>query len=85
MKLHEWQEKCQQYKCIIECIGDPIIRNKLMNMYNACFKPGNNQMDIQQKLMQIQELGEAASEKDRESMLSELDKVLNTFRLKGGK
>ena len=85
VKLHEWQEKCQQYKCIIECIGDPIIRNKLMNMYNACFKPGNNQMDIQQKLMQIQELGEAASEKDRESMLSELDKVLNTFRHKGGK
>lgn len=54
-----------------------------MNMYNACFKLENSQMDIQQKLMQIQELGEAASEKERESMISDLEKVINTLRLKG--
>lgn len=76
----EKREECRSYIQTIELIGDPIVRNKLRNLYSNCFPP---QKDIDYTLESVSLLAEhpeTLSDEERKRIIQKLEQTASMLR-----
>lgn len=74
------RDKCKPYDQIIDLIGDPIVHNKLLRLYDRCFVPEKNIDDVINDISNYAELSDKLCGSERDRIIDALEKTTKKLR-----
>lgn len=77
---NDLRKKYQPHLNTIQMIGDPIVRNKLLNLYNRCFPTEKNVTSVIYDINQVAGQKEFLQIEDRESFIQALENAARKLR-----